>query len=161
MPMAMRRPPTPTNKTNPIGLRGVTSLVQRLTSKQLPVRLAEETRALDAELHGDPDSPRCAVAWLIDKDSFTPTYPGLLHYLGWTIWPDIFVRWSARSAGGAKKNAGSVTTAPLVGRRPRWLSWSARWIPAASDSSLAVVAKHFGVIGETLAPSATTRMIVN
>jgi len=65
--------------------RSVTSLVQRLTSKPLPVRLAEETRALDAELHGDPDFPRCAVAWLIDKDSFTPTYPDLLHYLGWTI----------------------------------------------------------------------------
>jgi FdhE protein len=65
--------------------RGITSLVQRLSSKPLPVRLAEENRALDAELHGDPDLPRCAVAWLIDKDSFTPTHPGLLRYLGWTI----------------------------------------------------------------------------
>jgi FdhE protein len=65
--------------------RSVTSLVQRLTSKPLPVRLAEETRSLDAELRCDPDSPRFAVAWLMDKDSFTPTHPGLFHYIGWTI----------------------------------------------------------------------------
>jgi len=65
--------------------RVMTSLVQRLSSTPLPVRLAEERRALDNELCSNPDSPRCAVAWLIGKDSFTPTHPGLLRYLGWTI----------------------------------------------------------------------------
>jgi FdhE protein len=65
--------------------RGIMSLVQRLSSKPLPLALAEESRALDAELRGDPDSPRRAVLWLTDKVSFTATHPGLLHYLGWTI----------------------------------------------------------------------------
>jgi FdhE protein len=51
----------------------------------LPGRLAEETRALDAELHQDPDAPRRAVAWLLASDSFAPTYPGMLQYLSWTV----------------------------------------------------------------------------
>jgi FdhE protein len=64
---------------------GIRSLVQRLSSEPLPVRLAKETRALDNELCGNPDSPRCAVGWLVGKDSFTPKHPGLLRYVGWTI----------------------------------------------------------------------------
>ena len=65
--------------------RGITSLVKTMSSRPLPGKLADETRILDAQLHGDQDSPRRAVAWLLDKDSFTPTSSGLLRYLGWTL----------------------------------------------------------------------------
>ena len=65
--------------------KGMTSLVQRVSSKPLPLRLAEESRGLNNELCGNPDSMRCAVAWLIGKNSFASTHPGLLRYLGWTI----------------------------------------------------------------------------
>jgi FdhE protein len=63
----------------------VTSLVERLASKPLPGKLAQECRTLNAELHGDPNMPRRAVAWLLDGDSSAPVRPGLLHYLGWTV----------------------------------------------------------------------------
>jgi FdhE protein len=62
----------------------VNSLVESLASRTLPENLAEETRALAVELRCDPDSPRRAVAWLLDEDPYSPTHPGLLHYLGWT-----------------------------------------------------------------------------
>jgi FdhE protein len=63
----------------------IASLPEKLVSKSLQGNLAEESRALDAELHHDPDAPRRAVAWLLANDLFAPTYPGLLQYLGWTV----------------------------------------------------------------------------
>lgn len=63
----------------------VAALLEELGSKTLPGTLAEEARALNAELHRDPDAPRRAVGWLLDGDSFAPTSPGLLQYLGWTV----------------------------------------------------------------------------
>jgi FdhE protein len=65
--------------------RVLTSFVKSLASKPLPGRLAQDSRTLEAQLHGDRDSPRRALAWLFDHDSFTPTSPGLLRYLGWTV----------------------------------------------------------------------------
>jgi FdhE protein len=65
--------------------RAVDSLVARLTSMPLPGKLGGEILALDSELHRDPDTPRRAVAWLLGSDSFVPTFPGLLQYLGWTV----------------------------------------------------------------------------
>jgi FdhE protein len=65
--------------------RGIASLAKKLTSRALPGKLAEESRILDAQLHGDGDSRRQAVAWLLDEDSLTPTNSGLLRFLGWTI----------------------------------------------------------------------------
>ncbi|HXY07951.1 MAG TPA: formate dehydrogenase accessory protein FdhE [Terriglobales bacterium] len=62
----------------------VTSLVERLASGPLPAKLVEESRALAAELHREPDSARRAVAWLLDGDLVSPPQAGLLHYLGWT-----------------------------------------------------------------------------
>jgi FdhE protein len=62
----------------------VASLVERLASGPLPGKLAEDSRALNAELHGDSGSVRQAVAWLLDGDLSSPTHAGLLHYLGWT-----------------------------------------------------------------------------
>lgn len=61
----------------------VVAVVEQLASKSLPGRLAEETQALNAELHQDPDAPRRAVAWLLTGDSFAPACPGLLQYLSW------------------------------------------------------------------------------
>ena len=69
---------------NPVGT-AVAALLEELTAKPLPGRLAEETRALHAELHHNPDAPRRAVAWLFDCDSFAPACPGLLQYLSWTV----------------------------------------------------------------------------
>jgi len=63
----------------------LTSLVEALALKPLPGDLAESSRTLAAQLHGNWDSPRRAVAWLLDSDSFTPTNPGLLRYLGWSV----------------------------------------------------------------------------
>ena len=63
----------------------VAALLEELASKSLPGTLGEETRALNAELHQDPDAPRRAVAWLLASDSFAPTCPGLLQYLSWTV----------------------------------------------------------------------------
>ena len=64
--------------------RVIASLVEKLASRPLPGKLVEESRALDAELHGDSDSARHPVAWLLDRESASPTHAGLLHYLGWT-----------------------------------------------------------------------------
>jgi FdhE protein len=61
------------------------SLVEALASKALPGNLGQDCRTLEAQLHGDRDSPRRALAWLLDNDSFTPATPGLLRYLGWTV----------------------------------------------------------------------------
>jgi FdhE protein len=59
-------------------------LIEKLASAPLPGKIAQETRALESELRCDPDSPRRAVAWLLDRDVHTSAYPGLLRYFGWT-----------------------------------------------------------------------------
>jgi FdhE protein len=63
----------------------LTSLVQNLASNPLPGNLADESRALRSELGRHLNSVCRAVRWLIEKDSFVPSHPGLLHYLGWTV----------------------------------------------------------------------------
>jgi FdhE protein len=60
-------------------------LVESLALQPLPERLSRDNRTLEAQLHADRDSPRRALAWLFDNDSFTPTNPGLLRYLGWAV----------------------------------------------------------------------------
>jgi FdhE protein len=65
--------------------RALTSLVEALALKSLPGKLAQDNRTLKAQLHSDRDSPRRALAWLFDNDSFAPSNPGLLRYLGWTV----------------------------------------------------------------------------
>jgi len=65
--------------------RILTSLVDALASKPLPGKLKQDCRTLETQLNSDHDSPRRAVAWLLDNDSFTPTSPGLLRYVGWTV----------------------------------------------------------------------------
>ena len=62
----------------------VLSLVNSLITKSLPDKLMVECRVLASELHRDAHAPQRAVAWLLKKEAFTPKYPGLLQYLGWT-----------------------------------------------------------------------------
>jgi len=64
--------------------RTLTSLVGALVTKPMPGKLAQDSRTLEAQLNGDLDSPRRALDWLLDNDSFTTPNPGLLRYLGWT-----------------------------------------------------------------------------
>jgi FdhE protein len=65
--------------------RALMSVIEALPLKPLPGTLAQDSRTLEAQLHRDRDSPRRALAWLLDNDSFTPTNPGLLRYLGWSV----------------------------------------------------------------------------
>jgi len=65
--------------------RPLRSLVEGLALKPLPGRLARDARTLETQLNADRDSPRRALSWLFDHDSFTPTSPGLLRYLGWSL----------------------------------------------------------------------------
>jgi FdhE protein len=80
--------------------RAITSFVETLASKPLPEKLANETRALMADLRSELSFPRPVVAWLLRKDTFPPRHAGLLHYLGWTVMArylhplvDAFGRW--------------------------------------------------------------------
>lgn len=59
-------------------------LVESLTSKPLPEKLAAECRVSISQLRGETNAPRRAIAWLLDNDVFTPAHPGLIRYLGWT-----------------------------------------------------------------------------
>jgi len=65
--------------------KAVLSLTENLAARSLPGKLSEQSQVLDSEMHCDAEAPRRAVAWLLDGDSFTPSHPGLLHYLGWTV----------------------------------------------------------------------------
>jgi len=65
--------------------RVLTSLVEALALEPLPEKLAQDCRTLEGQLNGDLASPRRALAWLLDNDSFTPKNPGLLRYLGWSV----------------------------------------------------------------------------
>jgi FdhE protein len=75
-------------------------LIEKVSSFLLPGKLAQETRLLDSELRGDPDAPRLCAAWLLDKDIYASSYPGLLRYFGWTVLArhfrpvvDVFAGW--------------------------------------------------------------------
>jgi len=61
------------------------SLVRKLASRRLPQELIPQISVLGAELWNDKHSPSRALAWLLDKDSFSTVHPGLLQYLGWTV----------------------------------------------------------------------------
>ena len=65
--------------------KAVISLTENLAVRSLPGKLSEQSQVLDSEMHFDSDAPQRAVAWLLDGYSFTPRYPGLLHYVGWTV----------------------------------------------------------------------------
>lgn len=61
------------------------SMVQRLASRGLLRKLDEQTQGLARELSACHDSSLGAVAWLVDKNSFSTSQPGLLQYFGWAV----------------------------------------------------------------------------
>jgi FdhE protein len=69
-----------TAPANALGL-----LIEKMSSVLLSGKLAQETRLVESELRGDPDAPRRAVAWLLDRDVYASANPGLLRYFGWTV----------------------------------------------------------------------------
>lgn len=66
------------------GGRMAAALLERLASESSSGPLADEIRALDAELRQEPDLSRRIVDFLLGDDTLTPQFPGLLRYLGWT-----------------------------------------------------------------------------
>jgi FdhE protein len=62
----------------------VSALATRLASEPLTPALAAEARALGEQLRSEPGSPQRAVSWLLGDETFVPSAPGLLRYLGWT-----------------------------------------------------------------------------
>jgi len=61
----------------------VAALVDRIASLTLPEGLAQECRALDAELKSGSDTRRRAVAWLLGAGEFASASPGMLRCLAW------------------------------------------------------------------------------
>ena len=59
-------------------------LVENLTSRPLPEKLAAECRDSKSQLRGEMNAPHRTVAWLFDNEDFKPAHPGLIRYLGWT-----------------------------------------------------------------------------
>jgi len=98
--------------------RVVVLLVENLASAPLPGKVAEETRALDSELRCDPDAPRRAVAWLLDKDVYASACPGLLRYLGWTALARHFRPLVDAFAGWRDEERWLRSYCPTCGSRP-------------------------------------------
>ncbi|HEY2545399.1 MAG TPA: formate dehydrogenase accessory protein FdhE [Candidatus Acidoferrum sp.] len=62
----------------------ITCLIHELASRTLHGPPAEQIATLAVELQGEQIAPRRVLEWLIHENEFTPSYPGLLRYLGWT-----------------------------------------------------------------------------
>ena len=60
------------------------ALVERLAAGSPDGALAEDARALRAELAREPDAAQRVARWLLGDESLAPSAPGLLRYLGWT-----------------------------------------------------------------------------
>jgi len=63
----------------------VASLVATLASRHLEGPLEVDAAALDADLRREGHAGRRIVDWLLGDDSYAPSSPGLLRYLGWTV----------------------------------------------------------------------------
>ncbi len=66
------------------GGRMAAALLERLASGTSSGWLAAQARALETELRREPEIPRRIVDFLLGDETFTPPFPGLLRYLGWT-----------------------------------------------------------------------------
>jgi FdhE protein len=66
------------------GGRTAAALIESLALARPSGWLAEETRALHAELQRGPHAARRIVDLLLGDQSTAPPFPGLLRYLGWT-----------------------------------------------------------------------------
>ena len=54
-----------------------------IVTRRLPERVALGSLSVLHELQKDPDTPRQAVSWCLDKGEFISSQPGLLRYFGW------------------------------------------------------------------------------
>jgi FdhE protein len=61
----------------------VVALVSTLARTPLGERLAPAIRHLEGELRAEPNPALRAAEWLIGDETFTPSSPGLLRFLGW------------------------------------------------------------------------------
>ena len=66
------------------GGRTAAALIERLALARSSGWLAAETRALHAEVQGEPHAGRRIVDLLLGDESAVPLFPGLARYLGWT-----------------------------------------------------------------------------
>jgi len=66
------------------GGRTAAALIERLAVARSSGWLALETRALHADLQGEPHAARRIVDLLLGDESAAPPFPGLVRYLGWT-----------------------------------------------------------------------------
>jgi FdhE protein len=67
----------------PVG-RMAAALLERLASGTSSGTLAEEARAIDAELRREPQLSHRIANFLLGNESLTSQFPGLLRYLAWT-----------------------------------------------------------------------------
>ena len=61
------------------------SLIEQLASSGLPGAIAQQCRELSTELDRLEDSPGPAELGSPTGDSFSPSHPGLFHYLSWAV----------------------------------------------------------------------------
>jgi FdhE protein len=66
------------------GGRTAATLIERLTVARSSGWLALETRALHADLQGEPHAARRIVDLLLGDESAAPPFAGLVRFLGWT-----------------------------------------------------------------------------
>jgi FdhE protein len=126
-------------------------LVENLTSRPLPEKLAAECQDSKSQLRGEMNAPHRAVAWLFDNEDFKPAHPGLIRYLGWT--------------------ALAVYLRPLLDAFSNWREeehWLCEYCPTCGSPPamgecgyfLAAVAARAGDTGESDARSANTETII-
>jgi FdhE protein len=65
------------------GGRMAIALLERFASGGASGRIAEETRALAAEMQRAPHAARRIADFALGDETFTPPFPGLLRYLSW------------------------------------------------------------------------------
>ncbi len=66
------------------GGRMAAALLESLASGTSSGTLAAEARALETELRREPHVSRRIAEFLLRDETFTPAFPGLLRYVGWT-----------------------------------------------------------------------------
>ena len=78
----------------------IAALLRNLVGEPLPGSMAEEVSGLAAKVRSNPELSARIVQWLLGDDSFEPSSPGLLRFLGWTalarhLGPAVeaFARW--------------------------------------------------------------------
>jgi FdhE protein len=102
---------------SPAGLM-LPPLVQKLASRRLPGDLIHQISVLGTELQSDKDSPGRALAWLLDKASFSTAHPGLLQYLGWTLLSRYLSRVAAAFANWRDEERWLRNYCPTCGSPP-------------------------------------------